>query len=485
MFRILWCRLFFVFATTIVVACCLIPAAEAQTDEGFGDTGADPIKLFERGQNAHARGDFDKALDFYEQAIKIKPEFPEAEFQRGNALVSLNRLEEAEQAFERAISQKKGWSLPYSALGALLVRKERDRDAESLFRSALAIDPHDNVALRMLAELRLRAGDQKQALDFARDATKDKEAPASAWIVLAMAQRAAGDWAGAKATLDRVLSEDARDLAALMERADLYTEQKNYDAAIADLKTAETIKAQDKLILSRLAYVYQQAGKFDDAAKVAAAAGLKVQEQTAGDSKLRVIGAADEIEAANSSDAATARIGLQKLLEKNPGNAMLLARLGASYRADDPARSMEFYRRAAALEQNTAEYAVGYAAALVQVRRFSEAASILRQVIRAAPESYPAHANMATALYELKQYADAIPEYEWLVSRRPEVIVAYYFIATAHDYLGEYPEALSAYQKFVAGANTKTNDLEIEKVKLRLPLLERQIKLREGAKKKP
>ena len=64
-------------------------------------------------------------------------------------------------------------------------------------------------------------------------------------------------------------------------------------------------------------------------------------------------------------------------------------------------------------------------------------------------------------------------------------MIAHYFIATSHDYLGEYPEALASYEKFLAVADAKTNQLEIEKIKLRLPTLQRQIKLGEGVKKKP
>src|SRR5688500_19956940 len=113
--------------------------SRAQTDDLFGDSGADPIKLFERGQSAHARGDLEKALEFYEQALKVKPEFPEAEFQRGNALAALGKLAEAEGAFRRAIAQKKNWSLPHSALGALLMRSQRDSDPDQSFRSSITM----------------------------------------------------------------------------------------------------------------------------------------------------------------------------------------------------------------------------------------------------------------------------------------------------------------------------------------------------------
>jgi tetratricopeptide (TPR) repeat protein len=85
----------------------------------------------------------------------------------------------------------------------------------------------------------------------------------------------------------------------------------------------------------------------------------------------------------------------------------------------------------------------------------------------------------------MKLYADAIPHYQWLVTAKPDVVIAHYFIATAHDYLGEYPDALAAYETFLLKADPKTNQLEIDKVKLRLPTLRRQIQLGEGVKKKP
>ncbi len=103
----------------------------------------------------------------------------------------------------------------------------------------------------------------------------------------------------------------------------------------------QKLKPGEKSIASRLAYALQQAGRNEEAAEVANAAGLEVQ-QTAGDGKGGVIGTPEEIEAANSDDPAVARKALEKLLEKNPRNATLLGRLGASYRTDDPARSLEY-----------------------------------------------------------------------------------------------------------------------------------------------
>jgi tetratricopeptide (TPR) repeat protein len=460
-------------------------SVRAQNVEAFGDDAADPVRLFERGQSAHARGEFEKALDYYEQALKVRPEFPEAEFQRGNALASLGRLDEAEAAFRLAISQKKNWSLPCSTLGALLMRSQRDQEAEQHFRQALVVDSKDAVALRLLSEIRLRAGAVKESLELAKRATAMPEAPSSAWIVLAAAERAGGNKLAAKTILDRVLAEDPENIAALLERADIYTDEKSLELAIVDLNAAAKLKPTDKVVASRLAYVLQQTGKADEAHAIAKSAGLEVEQTAVSGGSSGVVGTPEEIEAANSTDPATAREALEKLLEKNPRSAMLLGRLGASYRTDDPARSLEFYRKASQIQPDAPEYAIGYGAALVQARRFAEAAHILQQVVRLAPDSYVARANLATALYESKRYQEAIPQYQWVVSAKPDASIAHYFIATSHDYLGEYTDALAAYEKFLSFANPNMNQLEIDKVKLRLPKLKRQIELGEGTKKKP
>src|SRR5215475_9361606 len=144
-------------AATLMLACSAV--AVAQGEDALGEGSADPIKLFEQGQNAHARGDLTRALTYYQEALKVKPEFPEAEFQSGNVLVALGQLKEAESAFQRSIKLRKNWSLPYTALGALFARTNREREAESTLREALKLNNQDNLALRVLANLRLRAGD--------------------------------------------------------------------------------------------------------------------------------------------------------------------------------------------------------------------------------------------------------------------------------------------------------------------------------------
>jgi tetratricopeptide (TPR) repeat protein len=232
-----------------------------------------------------------------------------------------------------------------------------------------------------------------------------------------------------------------------------------------------------------LAFAYEQNGQSEEARRIAEAAGLIASPTTEHGAK--VIGSDEEIAKANSEDPLVARKALLVLLGKNPRSATLLARLGESYRTEDPAKSLDYYRQASELEPTNHNYVVGYAAALVQERRFADAINLLQRVLAKDPNHYAAHANLATALYAQKNYPAALTEYDWLIKNKPDLVVAYYFIATAHDNLGEYPEALAAYEAFIARANEQSNRLEIEKVKLRLPILKRQIQLGQGNKRKP
>jgi hypothetical protein len=137
------------------------------------------------------------------------------------------------------------------------MRHERDADATTNFRAALAVDPQDNVALRLLSEIRLRAGDPKKL------STLPKER-----LVVPMLQRLHGSasverangnklvlelfWTGHLPTSRPILRRCSKGLTSLILRS------MNCDCG---LKECVKVRPNDKIVLSRLAYAYQQAGR--------------------------------------------------------------------------------------------------------------------------------------------------------------------------------------------------------------------------------
>ena len=473
--------------TVLFVVLCFQPASAQADDPTDGEI--DPVKLFERGQNAHAKGDVARALALYEGALKLRPEFPEAEYQRGVALAALDRAVEAEKAFTRAIDLRKDWVLPLSALGNLLARSDRDKEAEPVLRRAMKLGARDSITLGSLSAVRARAGDKIEAMTLAQAATDDTNASASSWVWRGAMERAAGKKDAALVSLGHSLEIDPHYLVALKERADLYLEGGDYPAAIKDLKAALSNKANDRELSLRLAHAFELANKPEEAERIYESIGEKRSGQQTGTSSndpgaVKVAGSPEDVAAANSDDPRIAQPALERLILANPKSAKLFGRLGEVTRRLNPQKSADSYRRANEIDPVNPKYAIGYAAALVQLRRFAQAEVILRRVIVAAPEEYTAHANLALALYELKRYAEALPEYEWLAKARPEIPATYFFMATAHDNLAEYPQALAAYEKYLSLADPINNKLDIEKVHLRLPRLRDQISRGQGAKRK-
>ena len=461
----------------LIALCCQI--ASAQTDDPTnGET--DPVKLFERGQDAHAKNDYKKAIALYEAAIKIKPEFPEAEFQRAMALLFTNRKTEALAGFNRAVALRPDWAMAYSKFGSFLGSYGNDpAAAEPILRRAIELNPKDEFALMVLAELRARAGDLNEGLRLVRSATSQPRATSSTWRKRASIEAMAGDRMAALTSLDQALRSDAKDLSARYERASLRLDVNDREGAVTDLRALEQAGfGRDLADAFDYAQLYERAGKRDDALRLLDALPEKDRQRA------EVIALRAEITGGDGSTAEE-RAALEDLLKRDAKNASLLARLGNAYRRIDPLKSQDYFYRALQIDPKNTKYATGYAAALVQSRQFTEAEAVLRRVLAAEPDNYTAHANLGLALYELKRFAEAVPEYEWLASARPEIAATYFFIATAHDNLGEYEQALDAYQKFLSRAEPTNNKLEIEKVNLRLPTLHAQIQRGQGKRKNP
>jgi tetratricopeptide (TPR) repeat protein len=455
----------------LISMCC--QHVMAQTDDPANGEN-DPIKLFERGQDAHAKGDTKLAIQLYEAAIKLRPEFPEAEFQRAMILVVTNRKAEAIDGFKRAVALRPDWAMAYSKFGGTLGSYGNDPvAAEPILRKAIELDPKDDFAMVVLAEIRAQAGDTTEALKLIRNATSLPTAKSASWRKRAYIETLAGDKMAAVASLDQALTADPKDFGARHDRVKLRLDLNDKDGAAADLRLLE----RELPAVFEYAQLYERAGKRDDALRLLDSLPEKDRKSA------EVIALRAEFLSAGEVNAEQ-RAALEELLLRDPKNASLLARLGDAYRRVDPVKSQDYYYRALQLDSKNEKYAVGYGAALVQARQFAAAEKILRQVISANPDNYTARANLALALFEMKRFPDALPEYEWLAAAKPDIAVTYFFIAIAHDNLGQYQQALDAYQKFLARADPVNNKLEIEKVNLRLPTLREQIRRGEGVKRK-
>jgi tetratricopeptide (TPR) repeat protein len=404
--------------------------AVAQTE----DDSEDAVAIFNQAQDLHERGDLAGAIKLYEKALHTVPEFPEAEYQRGMAELGLGNKAEAEKSFRRALELREDWSPAMTSLGSLLVESGQFGEAEKLLSKALAADPQNSAA----------------------------NPTVSIWAARAALETALGQRGAAKQSIENALAIDPKNRPALFLSADLALSENDIVKAKEAASALEKLSANtDSLNLLR--------------ASIAAAEG-----DTEGASKLLTSLPADsakanELRSRIASNIATAA-DLEKQLDADPKNVAVLGRLCTLLRRDAPLKAIDYCRRSSEAEPGNIGHVIGYAAALVQARQFDKAVNLLRKLIEIAPDNSTAHANLATALFELKRYAEAKAEFEWLTAKQPNLAVAYYFLAICHDQLREFPDAMANYQQYLRLADPVANKLDIEKVTLRLPELQKQLK---------
>lgn len=460
-------RYVFFLSGLIVLVLCLGIIVKAQDDEN------DPVKLFNQGQDAHEKGDFKKAIEFYEKALEEAPEFPEAEYQKGAALLSLGKDREAETSYRRALELKSDWTLPMADLGELLLKSGRFAEADALLKKVILLDASNFKAHEAQAELYLKTKAPKATLSDhllkIKSLTADSKATASTWAARGALERAIGDTASAKQSIDRALQIGPKNFSALTQSIEIYLLEKKIPDALINAKKLIALYPNSLSAKILLANVFAQNDSKDEALKILDSLDQKNPEVVA-------------LKSALSSQTAENPAQLESQLAGDPRNSAILGKLCILTRTS-PAKAIEYCRRALDAEPSNIKHAVGYGAALVQAKQFDSAIVLFRRILTFEPDNYVARANLAAALFETKRYSEAKPEYAWIAAKNPNPAIAYYFLAICHDNLGEYSQALENYQSFIRTADPKVNQLEIDKVNLRLPILQRQIKQGAGNRK--
>jgi tetratricopeptide (TPR) repeat protein len=452
-----------------LMSVCFAHSAAAQD----GDETQDAVAIFNEAQDLHERGDLVRAIKLYEKALAVFPEFPEAEYQRGVAELALGKTSDAERSFRRAVELRPDWALAMTSLASVLIEKNDLPNAEDLLTKALGLEPQNPPALAALADLHLKTAAAPAVLSdlLARiSAITAKSNPTSAlWSARAALESALGKKAAANTSIAIAIAIDPKNRMALFQAADLAL-------AESDIERAKDLAA-------RLAGLAANADSLNllNANIAAAEADLPgalgfldaIQRPTAAAIDLR-----KRIVAARSVYPAD----LEKQLADRPGDPAILGRLCSLYRRDDPPKAIAYCRRASEAEPNNITHAVGFGAALVQAKQYESAVTLFRRLLEVAPANATIHANLAAALFQLKRYGEAKAEYVWLTNAQPNSAAAFFLLGIVHDQLNEYLDAMANYQQYLKLADPVRNKLDIDKVNLRLPGLQRQIKEGKGKK---
>lgn len=117
-----------------------------------------PEALYNKGNILSQLERYDEAIANYDQALAIQPSYAEAHHNRGNALLVLKRHDEALASFDRALAVRPDYAEAHDGRGNTLLKLKRFEEALASFDRALTIAPGNVASLNnrgnALSELR-------------------------------------------------------------------------------------------------------------------------------------------------------------------------------------------------------------------------------------------------------------------------------------------------------------------------------------------
>ncbi|MCI5060771.1 MAG: tetratricopeptide repeat protein [Alphaproteobacteria bacterium] len=121
-------------------------------------------------------GQADKALEAWDKALELTPEYPEALSNKGNALWSLGHYEEAEKTCQKAVDIRPEFADAYINLGNAIASQDRKEEAIEIWEKAIELksanyNAYINIgnALRDLGRIKESEEKCRRALEFAPD----------------------------------------------------------------------------------------------------------------------------------------------------------------------------------------------------------------------------------------------------------------------------------------------------------------------------
>jgi tetratricopeptide (TPR) repeat protein len=115
---------------------------------------------------------YEKAIENYNEALRLNPDYAFAHNNLGGSLYELKRYPEAEKEYKEALRLNPDYAEAHNNLGGLLRELKRYEEAEKEWKEVLRIDPEDAEAHHSLGELFMalnRKDEAKKEFEIARD----------------------------------------------------------------------------------------------------------------------------------------------------------------------------------------------------------------------------------------------------------------------------------------------------------------------------
>jgi putative PEP-CTERM system TPR-repeat lipoprotein len=217
-----------------------------------------------------------------EAALKIKADHVSALRALADLDVTEGKPADAQRRYDALLAKKADDEQLLVAAAALQERTGRTDESVKTLRKAIAAHPRAREPFVALIQHHLRRKDAAQALEVAQEAVRNNPDELDLAVMLGVAQEAAGANKDAIRTLNALVLRQPHAAPALVRLAQLQARQRDFDGAVSTLLRAREKAPHNDGVTRDLAMVYLQAGKTDEAVKVAKDLQARQPEAAAG-----------------------------------------------------------------------------------------------------------------------------------------------------------------------------------------------------------
>jgi tetratricopeptide (TPR) repeat protein len=219
------------------------------------------------GINLAGQGRIGEAIDHYTKALQIKPGSLEAHFNLGSALLSQGMVDSAIEHFKKATQIDPRSGEAHNGLGVALARKGDREGAIREFQEALRIDPGNVGAQGNLEKLLASRGLVDEASAGIKKAIEGDPGNTGLYVKLGDVYRRRGDIDKAMESYEKALSMEPGNMGALSNLAVVYAGKGEFDKALNALRKVIEVQPGSVGAYYNIACIYARQGKVDESVK--------------------------------------------------------------------------------------------------------------------------------------------------------------------------------------------------------------------------
>lgn len=223
-------------------------------------------RIFDLASSLIEKGKISESIPQWRKAVELDPEDEKARVNLGFALDHDGLIDEAIEQYRKAIDIAPEHAAAYDNLAQDLLQRGKLDDAIATLQGGLAVKPQNARAQANLGAALYQKGDIAGAIDHSRKALEVEPANPDAHNTLGLALWKHGDLEPALEHLRAAVSANADSLPYQNNLGRLLAQTAHFDEAIPHMERAAALSsAQEPVILSLLAAMYAEVGRFPDA----------------------------------------------------------------------------------------------------------------------------------------------------------------------------------------------------------------------------